>query len=85
MIDTKYKLGSIDKKQITAAARKALMAADAHYYAWPTQQQERFRTTMGENSRNKVRCVLLDSCGRIRTFMGFSPRTLNNGCMKELI
>lgn len=61
MTDTKYKLGLIDKKQITAAARKALMAADAHYYAWPTQQQERFRTTMGENSRNKVRRVLLGS------------------------
>jgi hypothetical protein len=46
MTNTKYKLSSIDKAQITAAARKALMVADAHYYAWPTQQQELFRTTM---------------------------------------
>ena len=55
-----HKLSSIDKTQITAAARKALMAADAHYYAWPTEQQERFRTTMDRASRTKVRRVLLD-------------------------
>jgi hypothetical protein len=61
MTNTKYKLSSIDKAQITAAARKALMVADAHYYAWPTQQQELFRTTMDRASRNKVRRVLLDS------------------------
>ncbi len=60
MINTKYKLSSIDKTKITAAARKALMAADAHYYAWPTEQQERFRTTMDRASRTKVRRVLLD-------------------------
>ncbi len=61
MTDTKYKLDSIDKIQITAAARKALMAADTHYYAWSAEQQERFRATMDENSRNRVRRALLDS------------------------
>ncbi len=61
MTDSKYKLASIDKKQITVAARKALMAADAHYYAWPMQKQERFRATMAEEACNRVRRVLLDN------------------------
>ncbi len=59
--NVKYKLSSINKAQITAAARKALIAADSYYYAWPAEQQENFRATMGENPRNRVECVLLDS------------------------
>lgn len=61
MTSTKYKLSSIDKAQITAAAHRALIAADAHYFAWPAEQQERFRTTMDKASRNKVQRVLLSS------------------------
>jgi len=61
MTNTNYKPGSIDKAQITAAARQALMAADAHYYAWPIDQQERFRSNMGRTSRVKVQRVLLNS------------------------
>jgi len=60
MTDTEYKLASIDKNEITLAARKALMTADAHYFSWSNEQQERFRATMNENSRKKVRRVLLD-------------------------
>ena len=61
MTDTKYKLEDLDKTQITAAARKALMAADAQYYAWTRQQQQQFRATMNESARNKISQVLLDS------------------------
>ena len=57
----KYKLNSINKAQITAAARKALMAADSYYHAWPSLQQENFRATMDENARNRVGRVLLNS------------------------
>ncbi|TXL14487.1 hypothetical protein BMR04_13185 [Methylococcaceae bacterium HT3] len=57
----KYKLNSIDKTQITAAARRALMAADSNYHAWPAQQQENFRATMDKKVRNRVERVLLDS------------------------
>jgi hypothetical protein len=56
-----YELSSINKTQITAAARKALIAADSHYHAWPAQQQENFRATMDEGARNRVERVLLKS------------------------
>lgn len=61
MTKKKYKLCSIDKTQISAAARQALMTANTHYYAWPCEQQERFRATMDSDSQTKVRRVLLDS------------------------
>lgn len=62
MKDTiKYNLNTINKSQITAAARKALMAADSYYHAWPAQKQEYFRATMDENARNRAARVLLDS------------------------
>ncbi|NOR79502.1 MAG: hypothetical protein GQ529_01510, partial [Methyloprofundus sp.] len=57
----KHKLNSINKAQITAAARRALMAADSYYHAWPVQKQENFRATMDEKTRNRVERVLLDS------------------------
>jgi hypothetical protein len=60
MTNPVYKLAHIDKAKIALAARKALMVADSHYYAWSVQQQERFRATMSEKKRQKVRCVLLD-------------------------
>jgi len=56
-----YKLAHINKKQIISASRKALMAADAHYFAWPIEQQEHFRATMNESSRVRIRQVLLSS------------------------
>ena len=37
-----YKLAHVDITEITLAARKALMVADSHYFAWPAEQQERF-------------------------------------------
>ncbi|MEE8058168.1 MAG: hypothetical protein V3T17_10085 [Pseudomonadales bacterium] len=61
MKDTTYKLEHVDRKSILSAARKALIVADAHYYAWPVQEQERFRATMSEETRKKIQCVLLDS------------------------
>ena len=67
-----YQLAHIDKKQIALAARKALMIADSHYYAWSAQQQERFRATMSEKSRQKVQCVLLDYLLNIKC----SPKAL---------
>ncbi|MBL1276748.1 MAG: hypothetical protein COB30_011735 [Ectothiorhodospiraceae bacterium] len=60
MPHTNDKRRSFDKIQITAAARQALMAADAHYYSWPAEQQERFRATMDEDTRTKIRRILLD-------------------------
>lgn len=42
-----------------AAARKALMAADPRYHAWPADRQERFRATMDEAARSRANAVLL--------------------------
>jgi hypothetical protein len=61
MKDTAYKLAHIDQTQILSAARKAMIAADAIYYAWPLCEQERFRATMGEEAQLKIQRVLLDS------------------------
>lgn len=44
---------------IHAAARKALMAADASYHSWPEPQQERFRATMNDSAQGRVDSVLL--------------------------
>lgn len=44
---------------ITAAARKALIAADSMYYAWPKDEQEHFRANMNEAARLRIRAVLL--------------------------
>lgn len=50
----------ISASTIHAAARKALMAADAGYHSWPEQQQERFRATMNEQAQNRADSVLLN-------------------------
>ncbi|MEE9424014.1 MAG: hypothetical protein V3V18_03435 [Methylococcales bacterium] len=57
---TEYKLSSLDKTQIKAAARKSLIAADSQYYSLSAKQQEHFRATMNEQSCQKVKRVLLD-------------------------
>ena len=57
----KFNFDSVQKTQIAAAARRALMAADSYYHAWPAHQQENFRATMDEKARNRVDRVLLDS------------------------
>lgn len=44
---------------ITAASRKALMVADPQYHAWPAEQQERFRASMDEAARKRIKAVLL--------------------------
>ena len=60
MTEPAYKLAHVDIAGIALAARKALMVADSHYLAWPAKQQERFRATMDEKTRQKVQCVLID-------------------------
>src|SRR5690606_16037467 len=49
----------INASKIQAVARKALIAADPHYFSWSAQQQERFRVTMSEAAQNRVDAVLL--------------------------
>lgn len=60
MKEKTYKLAHLDRKKLLVAARKALIAADAHYYAWTPEEQERFRATTGENAICRIQCVLLD-------------------------
>lgn len=48
-----------DTVKIKNAANKALIAADAEYHSWTSQQQERFRATMDEAVQNRVNAVLL--------------------------
>jgi hypothetical protein len=50
----------MDAMKIKSAARKALIAADAHYYSWSAGQQEQFRATMKEAVCNRVEAVLLN-------------------------
>jgi len=54
-------INSINKTEIIAAARRALIAAYSYYHAWPTHQQENYRATMDENARKRVGRILLDS------------------------
>ena len=61
-----YKLAHLDRQKILVAARKALIAANAHYYAWTTHEQERFRATLGEDARRRIQCVLLDELHDIK-------------------
>ena len=61
MKETTYKLAHLNTTQILSAARKALIAADAHYYAWSPTEQEQFRATMPEQTRRKIQCVLLNA------------------------
>jgi len=49
----------MDAVKITAAARKALIAADPGYYSRIPEQQERFRATMNEAAESRVEAVLL--------------------------
>lgn len=61
MNDKPYKLASVDKAKIVAAAQKALIAADSQYFAWSSERQERYRATMKRDARTRVRRVLLNS------------------------
>ena len=60
MNEKTYKLAHLDRQKLMVAARKALIAADARYYAWTPEEQERFRVTMSEDARCRVQRVLLD-------------------------
>lgn len=60
MSHTYNKLSGVGKKQILVAVRKGLMAADVNYHALPLNEQERFRVTMDEKFRDKIRQVLLE-------------------------
>ncbi len=60
MNEKTYKLAHLDRQKLMVAARKALIAADARYYAWTPEEQERFRATMSEDARRRVQRVLLD-------------------------
>jgi hypothetical protein len=74
MTESAYKLAHIDKVEVALAARKGLMVADSHYFAWPAKQQECFRATMSEKARQKVECVLIDCLFGIKC----SPQELTN-------
>jgi hypothetical protein len=74
MTEPAYKLAHIDIKEIALAARKGLMVADSHYFAWPAKQQECFRATISEKARQKVECVLIDCLFGIKC----SPQELSN-------
>ncbi len=60
MKEKPYKPAHLDRQKLMVAARKALIAADARYYAWTPEEQERFRATMSEDARCRVQRVLLD-------------------------
>jgi len=60
MKEQTYNLAHLDRQKLLVAARKALIAADARYYAWTPEEQERFRATMGEDAICRIQCVLLD-------------------------
>ena len=60
MKEKTYQLAHLDRQKLLVAARKALIAADAYYYAWTAQEQERFRATMGEDASHRIQRVLLD-------------------------
>ncbi len=60
MIDKTYNLSHLERQKLLAAARKALIAADARYFALTPREQERFRATISEDARRRVQRVLLD-------------------------
>lgn len=66
MNDSNYKLAHLNKASILSAARRALIAADLHYYAWSSDAQERFRANSGDETRRKIQCVLLEDLLDIR-------------------
>jgi len=51
----------MNKNQIKAASRKALIAANKSYYSWSAEQQEAFRANMDVTTQKKVGSVLLNS------------------------
>ena len=55
----KSPVSAIDKSKINAAARKAHITADAHYFSWSVDRQELFRANMVDSARQKIRRVLL--------------------------
>lgn len=57
----KNKLVLENKKRVLVAARKSLMVANENYHAWSPQEQECFRATMDDKSRDKIRLTLLKS------------------------
>ena len=56
-----YKLAHVDKNEIKAAARKAMMAANNLYYSWHSDKQENYRLTMDDKTCQRIQQVLLDS------------------------
>ena len=66
MNEKTYKLAHLERQKLMVAARKALIAADARYYAWTPEEQECFRATMNEDARRRVQRVLLDDLLDIR-------------------
>jgi len=83
MTHKKHKL-SVNKTQITAAARRALMVADTNYFSWSAQQQEHFRATMDKASRNRVQRVLLDNLLGIKCSSGESDDAWNDVPLTKL-
>jgi len=46
----------MNKNQINAASRKALIAANKNYYSWPAEQQEAFRAIMSVTTQKNCEC-----------------------------
>lgn len=61
MNDNTYPLHSFNKIQISSAAKKSLIAAEPHYFAWSPEKQEHFRATMSRDARKRAQKVLLNS------------------------
>jgi len=83
MNNKEYKLSTINKVQITASARRSLIAADSNYYSWSPEKQEEFRVTMSEKARQKIAKILLSSllniqCGLEETDEVWEEQPLNN-------
>jgi hypothetical protein len=49
----------MDNKRINSAARKALIAANPGYYAWPESKQEAFRASLDGAEYDRARVILL--------------------------
>ena len=56
-----YKLAHVNKNEIKAAARKAMMATDSLYYSWNSDQQEQYRAAMDDKACQRIQQVLLGS------------------------
>lgn len=74
----------MNETQITAAARKALIAADAQYFSWPTSQQEMFRATAPSEVKKRIDQVLLASLLGIKCSLEEAEQVWNDLPIQQL-